>query len=201
MTDYPIIFSTPMVQAILGGVKTQTRRIAKLNAAGRVARKGKNWHPDDPEAILACPYGQPGDQLWVRETWNADVPEIVYKADMGTRYLDEDHPHYMDLLRLDLLRLYDKQIGGWRPSIHMPKWAARIHLRITMVRLQRLQKISFEDAKNEGVEFWRSTETLKGLPACACHYYEFEDLWAHINGRDSWNLNPLVWTLDFEVEK
>ena len=196
MTDYPIIFSTPMVQAILGGVKTQTRRIAKLNAAGRVARKGKNWHPDDPEAILACPYGQPGDRLWVRETWSADVPEIVYKADMGARYLDEDDPHYMDLLRL-----YDKQIGDWRPSIHMPKWAARIHLKITKVRLQRLQKISFEDAKNEGVEFWMHAETLKGLPACSCHYYEFEDLWAHINGRDSWNLNPLVWTLDFEVEK
>ena len=86
MTDYPIIFSTPMVQAILGGVKTQTRRIAKLNAAGRVARKGKNWHPDDPEVILACPYGQPGDRLWVRETWSADVPEIAYKADMGARY-------------------------------------------------------------------------------------------------------------------
>ena len=86
-------------------------------------------------------------------------------------------------------------------TMRMPKWAARIHLRITMVRLQRLQKISFEDAKNEGVEFWRSTETLKGLPACACHYYEFEDLWAHINGRDSWNLNPLVWAVDFEAVK
>ena len=196
MTDYPIIFSTPMVQAILGGVKTQTRRIAKLNAAGRVARKGKNWHPDDPEAILACPYGEVGGVLWVRETWSADVPEIVYKADMGARYLDEDDPHYMDLLRL-----YDKQIGDWRAAIHMQKWAARIHLRITKVRLERLQKISFGDAKSEGVEFWRHTETLKGLSACSCHYYEFEDLWAHINGRDSWNLNPLVWAIDFEVTK
>ncbi len=201
MTDYPIIFSMPMVRAILGGVKTQTRRIAKLNAAGRVARKGKNWHPNDPEAILACPYGEVGGILWVRETWQGPLwddddpyPEngyspkyCQYKADGGKTPCFEDAE--------GMIR------ERWRPSIHMPKWAARIHLKITRVRLERLQRISYEDAKSEGVEFWRNTETLKGLPPCSCHYYEFEDLWAHINGRRSWNFNPLVWVVDFEVVK
>lgn len=77
MKERPILFSAPMVRAILEGRKTQTRRVAKLNAAGRVALAGRNWHPDDPEAVNACPYGQPGDRLWVRETWSEQHPLAV----------------------------------------------------------------------------------------------------------------------------
>ena len=80
----------------------------------------------------------------------------------------------------------------------MPRWASRITLEVTGVRVEKLQEISYEDAKAEGAEFWRNDGTLTGLPACSAHRYEFEDLWTSINGADSWNANPWVWVVSFQ---
>lgn len=210
ISERPIVFSTPMVQAILSGEKTQTRRIAKLNAAGRVARGGKNWHPDDPEATLACPYGQSEDSLWVRETWNGPFwnedpypangysPKYCkYKADGSKAPYYEDADGFI--------------VERWRPSIHMPRWAARITLAITAVRLERLQDIGEEDAIAEGVERvcvgegWRrycdKDMELPGVPPCRTAVDGFRTLWELINGTDSWKINPWVWVVEFEKKE
>ena len=85
----------------------------------------------------------------------------------------------------------------WRPSIHMPRWASRITLEITGVRIERLQGISENDAKAEGVEHYKPEHTA-GLPACSAHRYAFEDLWRDINGPGSWEDNPWVWVVEFK---
>ena len=79
----------------------------------------------------------------------------------------------------------------------MPRWASRITLEVTGVRVEQLQEISHEDAKAEGAEFWRNDGTLTELPPCSAHRYEFEDLWTSIHGADSWNANPWVWVVSF----
>lgn len=125
MNERPIIFSGPMVRAILDGRKTQTRRVVKLNASGRAQRKGRNWHLADPECVLACPYGVPGDRLWVRETWQDGNGGIYYATDGNTA-------------------------APWKPSIYMPRWASRITLEVVSVRVERLNEIGEEDAIAEG---------------------------------------------------
>jgi len=132
--ERPILFSGPMIRAILAGRKTQTRRVAKLTGAGRVKEAGshRNWHLADPDAVKACPYGTPGDRLWVRETFcDTGCQRAVYRADTAVE---------------------NWKYRIWRPSIYMPRWASRITLEITDVRLERLQDISEADAAAEGVE-------------------------------------------------
>lgn len=190
----PILFSGPMVRAILEGRKTQTRRVAKMTASCHVKepRGHRRWHPADPEATLACPYGQPGDRLWVREThapqadcwgaWGKEMecyndgpkPIIHYRADGGEPFIEK-----------------------WHPSIHMPRWASRITLEVTDVRVQRLQDISEEDAQAEGADQYRhpvhpNREALR-------HVDGFHELWNSINGSGSWEANPWVWALSFKV--
>ncbi|TAN06137.1 MAG: hypothetical protein EPN38_09385 [Rhodanobacteraceae bacterium] len=150
--EHPILFSAPMVRAILDGLKTQTRRVVRLNDAGRVARAGKQWHPDDPDAVLACPFGQPGDRLWVRETCRAEELEsgldgVRYVADrafMGIKNTQEAEWAWADL------NAYRGKGGAVVPAIHMPRWASRITLEVTGVRMERLQDISEADATAEG---------------------------------------------------
>src|SRR5690606_14173331 len=129
MTVRPIIFSAPMVRAILEGRKTQTRR-----PAWQAPRVFIQTDGEPPEPILVPTVWQktePGDLLWVRETWAESAHGPVYKADvLGA----------------------DTDGWGWRPSIHMPRWASRITLEVTDVRLQRLQEISEEDARAEGAK-------------------------------------------------
>lgn len=173
MKGHPILFSAAMVRAILEGEKTQTRRIARLNASGRVAWKGHNWHCDDPESRLACPYGQPGDRLWVRETWAdtmSDPPEAVYRAD------GERHP---------------SSFLKWKPSIFMPRWASRITLEVTGVRVERLQEISKADVIAEGID---------GLSDIHAGWHQpYAQLWDSINAkRAPWSSNPLVWVIEFK---
>ena len=201
MKESPILFSAPMVRALLAGTKTQTRRIFKpdrmtWDANGRYttyAMRGGELSttgsgPFKPSSWLHyCPYGQPGeDRLYVRETWAA--PHAY--DHLPPRLIPQD-------ARIHYAATEDR--GGllWRPSIHMPRWASRITLEVTGVLVERLQEISYEDARAEGVEFWRNDGTLTELPPCSEHRYAFEDLWTSINGADSWNANPWVWVVSF----
>lgn len=201
MPERPILFSAPMVRAILKGRKTQTRRIAKLTDSGRVSRGGRNWHVDDPEAVIACPYGVSGGTLWVRETW-ANIalkgypPVYFYRAD-GKELPPRDD------------RAADSK---WRPSIFMPRPASRITLRVTDARLERLQAISLEDVAAEGCEVPRCPKC--GYTRQDCHLHmdhercgeptpphwvgPYHRLWVSINGTESWQANPWVWVVSFE---
>ena len=217
MKERPILFSGPMVRAILNGVKSQTRRAVKLNAAGRVEFIGRNWHCDDPDARLACPYGQPGDRLWVRETFQplfADGVEnhsetdwktgkgyaISYPATDGIQeFLDPD----------------DNISSACKPSIHMPRWGSRILLEITGVRVERLQGISEADARAEGVTCENvivSTYYANGhhevredryfFGGCQDEGFDsavdaYAALWESINGAGSWEANPWLWCISF----
>lgn len=184
--ERPILFSAEMVRAILDGRKTQTRRTVKLNQAGRVQRGKQQWHIDDPNAALACPYGQPGDRLWVRETWAPGATQTMYRAGCSPDYLPPD--------------------GKWRPSIHIPRWASRITLEITGVRVERLQDISEDDARDEGIEDGGCLNCGEREP-CECSSPvpdardSFAHLWQSINGPDSWDVNPWVWVVEFRRAK
>lgn len=179
----PILFSRPMVRAILAGTKTQTRRVVKLNAAGRIARGGRQWHPEDRAAICACPYGCRGDLLWVRETFAHDGVETLYAADCTDVELAEARRLRREVR--DLAARYPE--GMFRPSIHMPRRLSRIDLRITGVRVEYLWEISFADAIAEGLSLRR--EDQRGY---------FPDTWDAINGFGAWAANPLVWVVSFE---
>ncbi len=150
--EYPIIFSTPMIQAILSGRKSQTRRIIKPQPKGATywtyhqstPLKGAfypNTHDAEPK-LLKCPYGQVGDRLWVRETWTT------------RQGLDKTKPSDIDS-RQSIAYIADNEapyLGKIRPSIHMPRWASRINLEITDIRVERVQEMPAEDILKEGVE-------------------------------------------------
>lgn len=188
----PILFSAPMIQALLAGTKTQTRRALKFpkwsDAHGGVEFSGLD---DGPSVIakvsgcfadLPCPYGVPGDYLWCRETW------ARYKIDQ-----DSHCTAYRATQPADW-----PEGGNWRPSIFMPRRESRITLRMTEVRLQRLQEISEADAIAEGCPAV-SLFDLDCDSTPPSHYYR--DLWESINGSGSWAANPLVWAISFDVIK
>ncbi len=204
MKERPILFSGPMIRAILDGSKTQTRRVAIKTS------QPHNVYPTDFDAEectleiensfsgsrhwKACPYGKPEDRLWVRETWNHsnfplgpydDGCTVFYRAD----YLDDPHGP-------DGERSPEGRYRTWRPSIHMPRAASRIALEITRVRVERLQEISIEDAMAEGAALVRPE--LDGAPACLEWRYAYEDLWNELNGRAAWDVNPWVWVIEFK---
>jgi hypothetical protein len=194
MKERPILFSGPMVQAILVGRKTQTRRIIKPQPPahhwealrgyerrvsllecndGRLHVRFQDSIPQNIEDPLwvKCPYGKLGEMLWVRETWLDDpFGEIHYRA-TGP----------------DLYDPVEGKVCRWKPSIHMPRAASRITLEITGVRVERLQKISDVDAHAEGCE----------TPATAARSH-FRNLWELINGPGSWDKNPYVWVVEFK---
>ena len=223
MKERPILFSGPMVRALLVGTKTQTRRIIKAQPAEFVqvtpdrhpttrtapyidaycgekktaqnprgmSREWHWWTADNRlgEHLARCPYGIPGDRLWLRESCcpNYGGPMIpAYRADWSTRSGEfASEPR-------------------WTPSIHMPRRASRITLEITNVRVERLQEISESDAVAEG---------LKSMPPCFGHGWQslppsgdgwcaptlaYRELWESINGPNSWDLNPYVWVIEFK---
>lgn len=171
MKDHPMLFSAPMILALLAGNKTQTRRIVKPQPTtkpfwGCVGGKGFGFFDD--LTPIRCQYGQPGDRLWVRETWQyADwtedgYPFIGYHAD-GERLLVETNiPEewserltgiWADLSAEENYRIENRAADRrWRPSIHMPRWASRINLEIVSVRVERLQDISEAAAIAEGLK-------------------------------------------------
>ena len=188
MRERPILFSGPMVCAILAGTKTQTRRPVKLNASGRAYLSGRNWHLGDPKCVKACPYGQPGDRLWVRETFRPFPPcteapnlwNIVYGADADQ--VEREAPKTYR----PMLYNYER----WSPSIHMPRWACRIVLKITNVRVERLQEISEQDATAEGAKWDARMYPMS---------FYFKELWDSVysaKGR-GWAANPWVWVVEF----
>lgn len=223
MKTKPILFSGPMVRALLDGSKTQTRRVVKYDIRGPsepmdtfdwydktgkwVGAHGRSYPFKKTNAALLCPYGQPGDRLWVRETWQGpllqefemDADPDWYRASNIHQYQSPKHceyaadggpkPEYMDTD--DVMR------QGWRPSIHMPRWASRITLEVTGVRVERMQDISVADALAEGVNVHpyhhNRPRTSRYSPVQACR-----DLWEQINGPSSWDANPWVWVVEFK---
>lgn len=201
MKERPILFSAPMVRAILAGTKTQTRRVCKLDVRHSMPE------PEFASLLKCCPYGRPGDRLYVKEkhafldvrksalsqfplagggvgpdVWNLCV-EYCDGTENDTFSVEGERPKQTRARGDD----------GWRPSIHMPRWASRILLEITDVRVERLNAISEEDAMAEGVT----------LPANTCTMYdgiwrdEYSLLWDQINGAGSWAANPWVWAISF----
>lgn len=229
MKERPILFSSPMVRALLDGSKTQTRRLVKDTGLYAIDESIHGQDVAKRELLnLAkrCPYGSPGDRLWVRET-HAIVPRTAYAHSDGvqqTLRLDDPYEHDAAIYREGWTR--SKSGFSWRPSIHMPRWASRITLEITSVRVERLQDISEADAEAEGCErlgFEREVPDWKICPKCggtrlhdaigssggvvfdvdctACDTYvkRYKHLWESINGAGSWNLNPWVWVVEFKV--
>lgn len=214
MKERPILFSAPMVRAILDGSKTQTRRVVKMpkiweRQGGKLDANstfrdqgfgdGEYLHvaiDDGSVQRVYCPYGQRGDQLWVRETWQGPLLD----SDEQEAQFDEDGPDafkkpgfcaYRATDDLDAVDEDGKDLG-WRPSIHMPRWASRIQLEITGVRVERLQDISEQDAWAEGCEGYDDDVT-----GGQSGYGEFVALWEAINGPGSWEANPWVWVIEF----
>ena len=215
MNDKPILFSAPMVRAILAGTKTQTRRIIKCPAHYQIEEKddGKPWpwmydSERDRDHFMPCPYGQPGDRLWVRETWMPDAPRNGEWADTsfygcGMSPLSEIPECYRKPWHCLFRATWDGcELVGWKSSIHMPRWASRITLEVTSVRVERLKAISEADAIAEGITplphhpgRWLSGHR-PGLnyPSAVSAYRE---LWESINGPGSWEANPWVWCVSF----
>ena len=215
MKERPILFNAPMVRALLAGTKTQTRRAAKLPVVGAegsvsevvpslLPNRGDLWDfrrmLDNPMAVR-CPYGQPGDRLWVRESWSPDPPDVDgwgYTAWAGCREgqiagVPERfrHPRFCNYAA-DWLHGPIR----WTPSIHMPRWASRITLEVTGVRVERLQDISEADAQAEGWTRRPEVSTDPQVHKEAARDW-FMDLWESINGPGSWDENPWVWVIEF----
>lgn len=236
MKERPILFSAPMVRALLAGQKTQTRRLVTPQPRANhylqpmwgtspppdpvefgekhMWREVGPDYPDDTSDDRRCPYGVPGDTLWVRETFRSwrdicdqdedddhehgehcDQTYVAYAATprQGYRpkpdraritYLDESTP----------LESNRRLLGPWKPGIHMPRWASRLTLAITDVRVERLHEITKTDARAEGVE------ASMGDPM-SCRD-AFAALWDSINGkRAPWSSNPWLWVLNVEVRR
>nr|WP_287937759.1 hypothetical protein [Algoriphagus sp.] len=224
LTELPILFQTEMVQCIITGRKTQTRRTRGLNLVNLTpdifkyedSTIYKNHvfraygYEDTIGGIvpghlfIPSPFGKPGDLLWVKETWsnlNGDFPQadpyIVFKSDL-------DHPNQHGPVT-------------WKPSIHMPKEASRIWLMVEDIRVERLQEISEEDAIAEGIAIVKDRNEDRERYANYYYYgqeeyeewqfvhgtdlpkFSFYSLWASINGEKSWNANPWLWVIQFRV--
>lgn len=209
MKDHPIIFSAPMIRAILSGQKTQTRRLVKpapppefLRGDVAAVTNGMLWAiskmperkawPADPAPGFACPFGQPSDGLWVRETWQAD--EIW--DDYPPRNIPQGTP-ILWTADYDCTGVVAFDWGKLRPSMFMPRWASRITLEITGVRLERLQDISEVDALAEGC-LGSTTNLDSEFDYVKTAKDAFCDLWESINGTGSWEANPWVWTISFK---
>lgn len=220
MNSHPIPFTSPMVRAILDGSKTQTRRVVKgsqawpinthhvtmLESRGTAMAVDAQRRTYGPE--IKCPYGMPGDQLWVREAWRViDVANCFAPREITAAHriwYEADAPH-------------QPGFGKYRPPMFMPRWASRITLEITGVRVEKLQDISEADAQAEGVEriasggFYRYSlpgdspglmEVGKaGKCPTAFAKLAYEALWESINGPGSWAANPWVWVIEFKRVK
>lgn len=196
MKSRPILFSAPMVRALLDGTKTQTRRVVKYADPSLIDTDG--WPLTDlsecgaGEVRIACPYGQLGDRLWVRETgW--ERPERT--STMMRAGADTWHQYYYDADLWSESDHNDFKTWGFkrRPSIFMPRWASRITLEITGLRLERLQDISEADARAEGAAPYR----LPLHPGFGPFKAGYSNLWESINGPGSWDANPWVWCISF----
>jgi hypothetical protein len=190
--ERPILFSASMVRAILAGRKTQTRRVIAFPPRGAFVlvetRDGSLWPyaSDDGESQvcddgcehpMSCPYGAPGDRLWVRETFlTRCAGKVAHHRAAFTDSADAAG--------------FGAMYGGWKPSIFMPRWASRLTLEVVSVRVERLQEITETDAAAEGIAPLQM-DNGDARP-------RFEGLWDTINGkRAPWSSNPWVWVVEF----
>lgn len=209
MKERGMIFNGEMVRAILDGRKTQTRRIMKNQPAGdypetpaliRNVGTGFQWHGLYGESsIFNCPLGSIGERIWVRETYQGplfDYEQMESYLEDSSKFEKPDFCVY----RADgnpAPEFYDADDNlhcGWRPSIHMSRWASRITLEITDVRVERLNAISEEDAQAEGVQ----PACYEITPPEAAYRVSFGEVWRGIYGEESWAANPWVWVIEFK---
>jgi hypothetical protein len=194
MSDRPIIFSAEMIKALLAGRKTQTRRLAYSDNMRTGAWRPSPWQR-----------AQPGDRLWVREAWNLFALSRDCEQSWPVKSIPRVDPRDDEDARGHLVLDYataglsgtDAGKGPWRPSIHMPRWASRLTLTVTDVRVQRLKEITEADAQSEGV----APFALVGPPVADPHRFNFGLLWSELHGPNAWNDNPEVVALTFQVER
>jgi len=191
----PILFSTPMVEAILQGQKKMTRRVAKVD-------NPENWKKSisGTSIVQTAPYDvklprfKAGDILWVRETWSTTDECGLYPPWPSTG------EHFM--YKADDPCCEDAKKARWFPSIHMPRRAARIFLRVTSVRVERVQDITPHDAWCEGCRIGNSFSWDEHIPELqqACRDVAFKSLWDSLNAKRGygWDANPWVWVIEFE---
>ncbi|SXD46131.1 hypothetical protein [Klebsiella quasipneumoniae] len=236
MTERGMIFNAEMVRALLSGRKTQTRREVNLNLDIACLATTYDWatslaanhyqalteeqiqqkaeslrgviHPvilgNGQMVSIICPHGKPGDRIWVRETF-CPVDDTQYGGEKWVDYratpkFEESHPAGWDSAPNDAEAL------KWRPSIHMPRWASRILLEITDVRVERLNAISEEDAEAEGIDMEALYDSQDCYDCIADHNMTgrptvtgaFKYLWESIYGEEGWKSNPWVWVIEFK---
>jgi hypothetical protein len=197
MKSRPILFKSEMVKAILSGEKTQTRRLLKCRGFNEDACTYSKNHANGTfnaafsnsatvHSVFVCPYGKPGDRLWVKETYFDYTGTGVDLSDGAYGYrADKDQDGEQTF----------KNFGfKWKPSIFMPRSASRIELEITNVRIERLNDISHADAIAEGVS---GDAPLRDVPMTVPQLC-YAALWESINGKGSWDGNPWVWVIDFK---
>lgn len=216
MKERPVIFNGEMVRAILDGRKTQTRRAISdrhlhlIDVASQVGEcypleSGIDHANSQSYYREHCPFGQVGDRLWVRETFAVLGNEDGCPIDWDGNLIKGDEKHAARIYKAScwqepgnygLWSIPDRDTqyeGAWRPSIHMPRWASRILLEITAVRVELLNDISEEDAKAEGVK----VGVFPGHEHMM-HQVAFSELWQSIYGAESWRANPWVWVIEFK---
>jgi hypothetical protein len=226
MKERPILMRGDMVRATLADLKTNTRRVVKLNASGRVELKGKQWHIQDPDVVLGCPYGVPGDRLWVRETWHIEgesrigddpskIVRVAYRPNSAaaitggwsqeSKEFNRPAGELGPCANMSTFRA-DGNIR-WRPAIFMPRWASRITLEVADVRAERLQDITLEDICAEGVKnalaeaMWGPRWWVDAPEASEIDTRDmFSKLWDSINAKRGfgWDTNPYVWRIAFK---
>ncbi|MBS4566893.1 hypothetical protein [Klebsiella pneumoniae] len=221
MKERGMIFNGEMVRAILDGRKTQTRRPIKWKQT-RFTEIGERedgskwpWSEDAEHACdfwHPCPFGAVGDRIWVRETWqaihdycdeNGHVDERRYARSIPRHRGNYWHPVYEEAWGNESRE--DREFP-WRPSIHMPRWASRILLEITDVRVERLNDISEQDSMSEGIDADRLAESQDNYDCIADHNMTgrptatgaFKCLWESIYGEESWKANSWVWVIEFK---
>jgi len=218
MKERGVIFNAEMVRAILDGQKTQTRRIIQSAAKNMQARghevishrePGDKWYGDhvysmrdrsgvwqdftNEEFLAKCPFGQPGDRIWVREAFRVmgcatDVARLMYKASERNSFTESTRT-------VPVASCTKQPSQKWTPSIHMPRWASRITLEITDVRVERLNSISEEDARAEGCA--GGHDSIPDYHYSATPHEHFHHVWTSIYGAESWQANPWVWVIEF----
>ncbi|HDV0468282.1 TPA: hypothetical protein RHH61_004581 [Klebsiella pneumoniae] len=217
MKERGMIFNGEMVRAILDGQKTQTRRIVK--GTDGAVKFCKEWDINGEEIFvvlgekdhtgmnpvlgaLSCPFGAVGDRIWVREAFRVhslatDVATLAYKASERNSWTEQTHRVPVAVCNKPATP------EKWTPSLHMPRWASRILLEITDVRVERLNAISEEDARAEGIIDGGCLNCGEPEP-CGCANPEpdatdaFAYLWQSIYGQESWNADPWVWVIEFK---
>jgi hypothetical protein len=236
--ERPILFSGPMVRALLDGSKTQTRRVVRKQFGSdaipaevpatspegwQVSGHSGRWWDDvsgcDADSVI-CPFGVPGDHLWVRETH--EVNRVGYEESWsggrvhhaGVKYQADDGRAEFPIDEALYRKLDATESRGWTPSIHMPRWASRITLEVAGVRVERLQDISAADARAEGVEFqehriagdvcrsWKAYGSANGWypeGKDSAPRLSFRSLWDSLATAESeWIANPWVWVVEFK---